>query len=126
MPSFAFLFELKSEENAAESSVLNFPEDSPYAPEKGSVIVPTRRAHALVNYLLSLKFDYNLPEAIIRKKMKQNNNNSDPHAELNDDAIQEIHDGLLKEKELPKEGFSFYRYFLSLFLQAFAFGVGFI
>ena len=65
MPSFAFLFELKPEESVPDVSVINFPEDSPYAPEKGSVIVPSRRAHALVNYLLSLKFDYNLPEAII-------------------------------------------------------------
>ena len=65
MPSFSFLFELKSEESVPENSVLNFPEESTYAPEKGSVIVPSRRANALVNYLLSLKFDYNLPEAII-------------------------------------------------------------
>lgn len=65
MPSFPFLFELKSKENATKGNVLVFPEGSPLAPVDDLVLVPTRRGNALVEYLLSLKFDYNLPEAII-------------------------------------------------------------
>jgi cytochrome c oxidase cbb3-type subunit 2 len=44
---------------------VSIPADSEYAPERGYEIVPTRRAEALVEYLLSLKIDYSLPEAPI-------------------------------------------------------------
>jgi len=47
------------------SNALVFPPDSEYAPEPGYEIVPTRRAEALVEYLLSLRIDYSLPEAPI-------------------------------------------------------------
>lgn len=39
--------------------------------------------------------------------MTQENKDLNEANELQDDAIQELHDNLLKEKELPKEGFSF-------------------
>lgn len=39
--------------------------------------------------------------------MTQENKDLDESKELQDDAIQEIHQNLLKDKELPKEGFSF-------------------
>ena len=41
------------------------PPGSEYAPEAGYGVVPTRRAKALVEYLLSLKINYSLPEAPI-------------------------------------------------------------
>lgn len=44
--------------------------------------------------------------------MNQQKNNLEKQSELQDDVIQEMHDGLLKEKELPKEGFSFLPIFL--------------
>lgn len=39
--------------------------------------------------------------------MTQENKNSEDSNELQDDAIQEIHQNLINNKELPKEGFSF-------------------
>ncbi|MEC7609957.1 MAG: hypothetical protein VX964_07280, partial [Verrucomicrobiota bacterium] len=46
-------------------NAISIPADSEYALEHGYEIVPTRRAVALVEYLLSLKIDYSLPEAPI-------------------------------------------------------------
>lgn len=68
MPPFPFLFEtIKISEVAATSGALEFPEGSPYAPEDGIAIIPTRRAVALVEYLLNLDINYNLPEAVVTK-----------------------------------------------------------
>jgi hypothetical protein len=39
--------------------------------------------------------------------MTQENKDLENSNELHDDAIQEIHQKLIKDKELPKEGFSF-------------------
>jgi hypothetical protein len=39
--------------------------------------------------------------------MTQENKDLNDSNELHDDAIQEIHENLIKDKELPKEGFSF-------------------
>jgi mono/diheme cytochrome c family protein len=44
--------------------------------------------------------------------MNKQNKDIDSDSELNDDSIQKIHDELLNEKELPKEGFSFLPIFL--------------
>ena len=44
--------------------------------------------------------------------MNKQNKDIDSDTELNDDSIQKIHDELLNEKELPKEGFSFLPIFL--------------
>ena len=65
MPPFAFLYKVQEIENEPSPNALNFPPDSEYAPEPGYEVVPTRRAEALVEYLLSLKIDYSLPEAPI-------------------------------------------------------------
>lgn len=65
MPPFPFLFELEPISEATADLALVFPEGSEYSPDAGWVVVPSRRALALVEYLLALKFDYNLPEAII-------------------------------------------------------------
>jgi cytochrome c oxidase cbb3-type subunit 2 len=65
MPPFAFLYKEQEIVNGPSPKALDFPPDSEYAPEPGYEIVPTRRAEALVEYLLSLKVDYSLPEAPI-------------------------------------------------------------
>jgi cytochrome c oxidase cbb3-type subunit 2 len=68
MPPFPFLFEtIEISEVAATSGALEFPEGSPYAPEDGIAIIPSRRAVALVEYLLNLDINYNLPEAVVTK-----------------------------------------------------------
>lgn len=65
MPPFAFLYEVREIEGAPSTNALTFPPNSEYAPEEGYEVVPTRRAKALVDYLLSLKINYSLPEAPI-------------------------------------------------------------
>ena len=68
MPPFPFLFEtVEISETTATNSALVFPEGNPYAPKKGMAIIPTKRAIALVEYLLNLDIHYNLPEAVITK-----------------------------------------------------------
>ena len=65
MPPFAFLYETREIDGAPSKDALKFPPNSQYAPNAGYEIVPTRRAKALVEYLLSLKINYSLPEAQI-------------------------------------------------------------
>jgi len=65
MPPFAFLYNKQEIINEPSPNALVFPPNSEYAPESGYEIVPSRRAEALVEYLLSLKIDYSLPEAPI-------------------------------------------------------------
>ena len=65
MPPYAFFYETREIEGAPSADALQFPPDSEYAPEAGYEVVPTRRAVALVEYLLSLKINYSLPEAPI-------------------------------------------------------------
>lgn len=65
MPPFAFLYKEQEVVNEPSANALDFPPGSEYAPEPGDEIVPTARAEALVEYLLSLKIDYGLPEAPI-------------------------------------------------------------
>lgn len=68
MPSYPFLFDtVEISEVSATSNALVFPEDSPYAPKAGIAIIPSRRAIALVEYLLNLDINYNLPEAVVTK-----------------------------------------------------------
>ena len=64
MPPFAFLYDVRQIAGKPSEEALTFPPDSEYAPEINEV-VPTRRAKALVEYLLSLKINYSLPEAPI-------------------------------------------------------------
>jgi cytochrome c oxidase cbb3-type subunit 2 len=65
MPPFVFLYTLQKIDGKPSPKAVSIPADSEYAPEPGYEIVPTRRAEALVEYLLSLKIDYSLPEAPI-------------------------------------------------------------
>jgi len=65
MPPFAFLYDVRKIDREGSPKALTFPPNSPYAPDPGYEVVPTRRAEALVEYLLSLKVDYSLPEAPI-------------------------------------------------------------
>ena len=68
MPPFPFLFEaVQISETTATDSALVFPEGNAYTPKKGIAIIPTKRAVALVEYLLNLDINYNLPEALITK-----------------------------------------------------------
>ena len=66
MPPFAFLYKERDIRGEPSPEALDFAEDSEYAPPPGREVVPTRRAKALVEYLLSQKLDYSLPEAPIR------------------------------------------------------------
>lgn len=61
MPPYPYLYETRPIENGGSPQALNLPE--PYVPPEGYEVVPTARAEALVEYLLSLKMDYDLPEA---------------------------------------------------------------
>lgn len=65
MAPFAFLYETREIDGAPSANALKFPPNSEYSPEAGYEVVPTRRADALVEYMLSLKIDYSLPEAPI-------------------------------------------------------------
>jgi cytochrome c oxidase cbb3-type subunit 2 len=65
MPPYAFLFEEREIGVEPSPKALQFPPGSADAPPPGYEIVPTPRAEALVEYLLSLKLDYSLPEAPI-------------------------------------------------------------
>ena len=66
MPQYSFLYETREiEGSAASANALLFEADSAYAPAAGYEVVPTQRAEALVEYLLSLKLNYSLPEAQI-------------------------------------------------------------
>ncbi len=65
MPRYSFLYEVKEVDVAPSPNALQFESGSRYAPKEGYEIVPTRRAEVLVEYLLSLKLDYSLPEAKI-------------------------------------------------------------
>ncbi len=61
MPPFAFLYEESKIIGEASNNALVLPEK--FAPKAGKEITPTRKAEALVAYMLSLKLDYDLPEA---------------------------------------------------------------
>ena len=65
MPPFAFLYKVQPIVGEGSPNAVAIPADSEYAPEPGYEVVPTRRAEALVEYMLSLKIDYSLPEAPI-------------------------------------------------------------
>ena len=65
MPSYPFLYKVQEVDREPSPRALQFASDSKYAPRQGFEVVPTRRAEMLVEYLLSLKLDYSLPEAKI-------------------------------------------------------------
>lgn len=63
MPPFKFLFNHQKIQNSPSPDALKFPTDYKSAPKEGYEIVPSERCKQLVAYLLSLKLDYELPEA---------------------------------------------------------------
>lgn len=63
MPPFAYLYVVREIDGEPSPNALSIPPDSPYAPDEGFEVVPTEDAHALVEYLLSLKINYELPDA---------------------------------------------------------------
>jgi cytochrome c oxidase cbb3-type subunit 2 len=65
MPHYGFLYETRAIEGSVSANALQFDAESDYAPAAGYEVVPTPRAQALVEYLLSLKLNYSLPEAQI-------------------------------------------------------------
>ena len=65
MPRYPFLYKVQKIEESPSAGALQFEEGSAFAPRDGYEVVPTKRAEALVEYLLSLKLDYSLPEAKI-------------------------------------------------------------
>ncbi len=66
MPRYAFLYETRAVINGTASvNALQFDAASANAPAAGYEVVPTPRADALVEYLLSLQLNYSLPEAPI-------------------------------------------------------------
>ena len=68
MPPFPFLFEtVEISETTATVNALVFPEGNPYSPKDSIAIIPTKRAIALVEYLLNLDINYSLPEAVVTK-----------------------------------------------------------
>lgn len=64
MPPYRYLYELRKIGDAPSPDALRIPDNFPNEqPPPGYEIVPTERARQLVAYLLSLKLDYQLPEA---------------------------------------------------------------
>jgi len=63
MPPFKFLFKKQKIEGKGSPDALKIPPDYKDIPENGYEIVPTERCKNLVTYLLSLRLDYELPEA---------------------------------------------------------------
>ena len=66
MPAFPFLFEkVDISDLDPPTDALVFPDGNPYAPEANYSVVPSRRALAIVEYLLNLQLNYSLPEAAL-------------------------------------------------------------
>ena len=64
MPPFRYLYRMQEIDPEGPSpDAVDVPADFPYAPPPGYEVVPTDEAKALVAYLLSLRIDYELPEA---------------------------------------------------------------
>jgi cytochrome c oxidase cbb3-type subunit 2 len=61
MPPYPFLFEVREIVGESSPRALSLPPE--YAPPEGFEVVPNARGEALVAYLLSLRTDYDLPEA---------------------------------------------------------------
>ncbi len=62
MPPYPYLFEVREIGDTPSPNALQVPASSAFAPPAGYEVVPTERADALVEYLLALKIDYELPE----------------------------------------------------------------
>ena len=63
MPSYPFLFDtVEIEDSGTPPNALVFPEGHFKNSEINTAVIPSRRAIALVEYLINQKLDYNLPE----------------------------------------------------------------
>lgn len=67
MPPFSFLYEVSDIVGEKSTRALSIPAE--YAVEEGKQVIPTGKADALVAYMMSLKFDYDLKEAPNQKKV---------------------------------------------------------
>lgn len=65
MPCFSHLFLTRKIQGQRSDEALNLPSDD--APKEGYEVIPTADAKNLVAYLLSLRHDYPLPEAPVKK-----------------------------------------------------------
>lgn len=65
MPSYRYLFEVRRIQGQRSDEALAL--TGPYAPKPGYEVIPTADAKNLVAYLLSLRHDYPLPEAPVKK-----------------------------------------------------------
>ena len=65
MLRYPFLYKVQEIEESPSANALRSKKGSVYMPKEGYEIVPTKRAEVLIEYLLSLKLDYSLPEAKI-------------------------------------------------------------
>ena len=65
MPSYSHLFSLRKIQGQRSDEALNL--TGADAPKQGYEVVPTAEAKNLVAYLLSLRHDYLLPEAPVKK-----------------------------------------------------------
>jgi len=63
MPSYKHLFKVQKVDGAPAADALEFAEGDGVEIPEGHEIVPTQRARALVEYLVSLNRNYSLPEA---------------------------------------------------------------
>ena len=63
MPPYAYLYEVREIDGKPSPDAISIAADSEYAPPEGFEVVPTDDAKTLVAYLLSLKINYELPEA---------------------------------------------------------------
>jgi len=68
MPAFRYYFDVKPIKNGQrEPDALNFPAGYEGGPPEGYQVVPTQEGKAIVEYLLSLRVDYELPEAPMKQ-----------------------------------------------------------
>jgi cytochrome c oxidase cbb3-type subunit II len=65
MPSYSHLFEVRKIQGQRSDAALDLPAE--FAPKPGYEVVPSTDAKNLVAYLLSLRHDYPLPEAPVKK-----------------------------------------------------------
>ena len=108
MPPFAFLYEVREIDGEPSPNAVSISADSEYIPAMAEVI-PTKRAEALVAYLLSLKIDYSLPSfdsRLMSDETKNDGKASLEKAAMQDADVQSVHAQLMREKDEPEEGFS--------------------
>jgi cytochrome c oxidase cbb3-type subunit 2 len=66
MPSYSYLFILRKIQGERSDEALDL--SGVDAPKSGYEVIPTSAAKNLVAYLLSLRHDYPLPEAPVKKE----------------------------------------------------------